>query len=667
MSPRLRSSLTLLCGLAAWGAAALLLARFLFGTALHPGEPLRGAWSPLGAVLCAGALALALFGRACLRRGDDGEPDGAPLALSRRAERRLTALALALHVLLAAAMSWDLPLFEGPDESTHFDYARYVAREGELPSLHVDGRLLERDVAIDQKIQPPLYYLLLAPALRAIGATHWSTFYRLSPPRDATDWPARWDAAKYLHGPDELAPYANDVRALHLLRLTGIAFTLLGLLGLRRALRALRVPRATTCLAIALLALLPQLLHLAGVISNDLPAIAASAWAAAIALRWLRRGELRAHDALSLGALLGLACLAKLSGFVLLAWMGCVGIAFLVRHARARALLKSSALVLAGFALSSGWYWAANTLRYGHPLQNWVYQTHYQATGDVGLDAWTHWGVLLPGTFGLSFFCDLGWMAAWPEPPALIALACILALPLVALCSRRGLDASFARAATPRLLVLALLVLAWIAQLRFYASVFQPQGRHHFPFLVAYALPLACALEALRFDLGRRAARAAYLALPLAALLFALHAWLGVQREQFAPLNRVETPWLAITDAHARGAAHAAIEVLEPSADERCAAAPTLRWRAEPGERYSIEIGLDGSFDGPSWSRSRRVVRTFEDLGLELEGDRFAIPPEAWTALFPEGRAVVWRVRRLDPVRHGTLVASEPRRLTRVP
>ncbi|MBL8899118.1 MAG: hypothetical protein JNM84_15875 [Planctomycetes bacterium] len=61
------------------------------------------------------------------------------------------------------------------------------------------------------------------------------------------------------------------------------------------------------------------------------------------------------------------------------------------------------------------------------------------------------------------------------------------------------------------------------------------------------------------------------------------------------------------------------------------------------------------------------MVRTFEDLALELEGDRFAIPAEAWSALFPEGRTVVWRVRRLDPVRGASLVGSESRRLTRVP
>lgn len=666
MSPRLRSVLALACGLAAWALAALLLARFLFGTALDPGEPLRGGWTPLGALAAAGGLLLALLGRALFRKSGDGEPEGAPLALSRRAERALTALALALHALLATALSWELPLFEGPDESTHFDYARHVAREGALPALHTDGRSEEREVAIDQKIQPPLYYLLLAPALRALGATHWSTFYRLAPAREARDWPEHWDASKYLHGPDELEPYAGDVLALHLLRLTGIAFTLAALLGLRRALRALRVPRATVCATVAVLALLPQLAHLAGVFSNDLPAIAAGAWSAALALRFARRGALRPRCAVLLGALLGATCLSKLSGFVLLAWMGCVGIAQLVRHAKLRALLATSALALLGFALASGWYWVGNALEYGHPLQNWVYQQHYQASGDLGLDAWTHWAVLLPGTFGLSFFCDLGWMAAWPEPPALFALAFGLAPLAVALLSRRGLEACFARAMTPRLLVLLLFLLAWIAQLRFYAAVFQPQGRHHFPFLIAYALPLACALEALRFDLGRRAARIAHLALPAAMALFALNAWREVLREQFHPLNRAATPHLAITDHHARGALDAEIAIVEPQDDLRTAKPPVLRWRAEPGARYSVEIGLDGTLEGPSWNTSRRVVRTFEDLGLELEGDSFAIPPDAWEALCPLDRPVLWRVRRLTPVRSGPLAASLPRRLTRI-
>ena len=76
-----------------------------------------------------------------------------------------------LLLLLAgsAALLWyDItPPFEAPDENAHFAFVRYLAAERRLPDARPESRA---GWDSHEWIQPPLYYMLLAPMVAAIGA-----------------------------------------------------------------------------------------------------------------------------------------------------------------------------------------------------------------------------------------------------------------------------------------------------------------------------------------------------------------------------------------------------------------------------------------------------------------------------------------------------------------
>ncbi|MCB9883336.1 MAG: hypothetical protein H6834_16230 [Planctomycetes bacterium] len=224
---------------------------------------------------------------------------------TRRTTRVVMVVILGVHAGLATAYSWKLPLFEGTDETSHFDYARSIAAEGRLPSLALDDEDVT-DLVIDQKIQPPGYYLMMAPLMASAGTTSWSTFY-VSAVRDRH----HWNAANWVHGIDELGPYTGDVLTFHRLRLTGLLFSCLALLGLHRALRQARLRRGNALAVTAFAAFLPQFVHIAGILSNDLPTLALGPWIIALTLRCVRRGGSSARSSFGLRALLGVALISS--------------------------------------------------------------------------------------------------------------------------------------------------------------------------------------------------------------------------------------------------------------------------------------------------------------------------------------------------------------------
>lgn len=58
-----------------------------------------------------------------------------------------------------------LPPFEGPDEPAHYDYARYIAATGSLPS-GLPTAIIEDGWHTTHRTQPPLYYLLVSGIIR---------------------------------------------------------------------------------------------------------------------------------------------------------------------------------------------------------------------------------------------------------------------------------------------------------------------------------------------------------------------------------------------------------------------------------------------------------------------------------------------------------------------
>jgi hypothetical protein len=79
---------------------------------------------------------------------------------------------LVLLLLYAAtSLSWLIvtPPFDAPDETAHYDYARYIAATGHLPD-HVPTAVREGNWYTTHWPQPPLYYVLLSVVVRAVHA-----------------------------------------------------------------------------------------------------------------------------------------------------------------------------------------------------------------------------------------------------------------------------------------------------------------------------------------------------------------------------------------------------------------------------------------------------------------------------------------------------------------
>lgn len=286
--------------------------------AVNP-HPLSAARANLPLLLVFALLSLIILGLAA-RRSDQG--------LSRKE-------ALALFALVAvawAALFWNnrhLSSGWGFDASSHQEYIRAVLEEGRLP-LADEGW---------EMYQPPLYYVLAAGLLRLTGH-------------------ARLDesAIPVLHG-------------------LGWAAGLLQCAALLAGLRLLFPDRRRPVLVGLLLgAFLPVQLYMFQYVTNEPLSAALTSVAVFLALRILHREDPSARSHALLGAVLGLAMLAKFSALIPLAVIsGVLAGRLVLRGTRSPAVwARTLGATLLVFLLVCGWHYARVAQRFGTPLVgNW--------------------------------------------------------------------------------------------------------------------------------------------------------------------------------------------------------------------------------------------------------------------------------------------------------
>jgi tetratricopeptide (TPR) repeat protein len=245
----------------------------------------------------------------------------------------LGGIALAWSALLWRNLG-SLPGFVGFDVEHHLFYLRFVLERGAIPSPS-DGV---------QTYQPPLFYLLSAGWLRALG----------------------------LHPADASAVFA--------LRTFTFALGLWHLLGTYLCVRMVLPGREAAALR-ALLFASAAPLHLAlfHAYSNEALVAALSTAALWTLLRALRSSELGAVHGLVIGALVGAALLAKLSALVLVPIA--IG-ALLVQRPRGAAAPCAALSLL----FVSGWYYVPVALEFGTPfVGNWDERVGFAWWGDPGV------------------------------------------------------------------------------------------------------------------------------------------------------------------------------------------------------------------------------------------------------------------------------------------
>jgi len=251
-----------------------------------------------------------------------------PAALRQRQwSSRLFAAAVAVAWCLMIANNLTrLKTAMGMDAQGHLEYMEYLSAKLAVP-LASDGW---------QMFQPPLYYAVSVLISRPLFG---------------------------------LVPGGFILRELHLFpMLCGLALALL----CHRASRAVFPGRADLrTVATSVGAFAPMSLAVSQGLGNEPLAAAFSAWAIALGVEALRDPALAASSRrqVTLGAVLGLALLTKASALVLVPPLLAAGVSALRRGGASwSAIAGAVARVGAVCAAVSGWYYARNWIRLGHPF-----------------------------------------------------------------------------------------------------------------------------------------------------------------------------------------------------------------------------------------------------------------------------------------------------------
>jgi 4-amino-4-deoxy-L-arabinose transferase-like glycosyltransferase len=276
---------------------------------------------------------------------------------------RWLALIAAAHILLGVGFATVVPPLEKLDEFIHWDYIRYLRREGHLPD--------QRDPYIQnfpaEFHQPPLYYvpgaLLTAPIPFSDPPMTWDPINHFGFAFILSSIPD--NANGTLHDPARLAfPRQGDWLSLHVLRIYSVLISAAALVPAFWLAWAVFQDDATALGAVGWLAFRPSVLSLNSTVSNDslmlltgTVVLALCAWIIARGPTWRR--------AIWLGVALGLAALTK---FTWPATALAVPIAFLLALGLREGWKQRLAQLAATggiAALLVGWWFVRNLILYG--------------------------------------------------------------------------------------------------------------------------------------------------------------------------------------------------------------------------------------------------------------------------------------------------------------
>ena len=231
-------------------------------------------------------------------------------------EMMLPGLIVVVFLSLASLYSLSVPVFEAPDESAHYLYADYLARNGRLP-------LLDYQAPQDEYHHPPLYYWFNSLWVRVSGLPDPEPFLQKNPFAAISDTASLMNKHAFRHNlAAERWPWQGTVLSLRLARFASI---LMGALTVWFAYQIGRYVFDDSWLlagaTAALVAFNPQFIFINASMNNDnlvVLLVTACLW---LALHFSRAVSLPWYHGLWAGLLVGLAILSKPTG-----WIGGVGI-----------------------------------------------------------------------------------------------------------------------------------------------------------------------------------------------------------------------------------------------------------------------------------------------------------------------------------------------------
>lgn len=262
--------------------------------------------------------------------------------------------------ILASIYSVVTPVFEASDEISHYPMVQFIATHHTLPIQQPGVETMWEQ----EGSQPPLYYILGA-ALTFWVDTADLTTARNRNPHAKLGIPLDQDNKNMiLHSQGETFPWRGTVLAIHILRFWGM------ILGSVTVWLTYLLAKETwpddvdaVQLAVTLVAFNPMFLFITGSVNNDNLVIPLSTWTLLLLARILRHG-ITYQRAITLGVVIALATLTKISGLTLLPTVALTTIVSSWRTRRWREGLMTLGIVGLGCVLVAGWWYWRNMQLY---------------------------------------------------------------------------------------------------------------------------------------------------------------------------------------------------------------------------------------------------------------------------------------------------------------
>jgi len=296
------------------------------------------------------------------RDSSKGASDAGRCANLKRGGWPLTVI-IALYLILGTTYSVVTPIFEASDELWHYPFVRHLATGGRLP-VQRPGQL---GPWRQEGSQPPLYYALGALITWPIDTSDMDQVRWLNPHADIGATTADRNVNMVIHTEAERFPYRGTVLAIHVVRWLSVLMGA-GTVVLAYLLAQTLAPDDMVLAlgATAITAFNAMFLFITSSVNND----ALVAMLCALAL-WLMARYVcirpHWHQWVLLGAVLGLATLAKTSALGMLALAAIAGMAVARRQRSWNSLFIAGISIALPFALLTGWWFWRNWRLYGDP------------------------------------------------------------------------------------------------------------------------------------------------------------------------------------------------------------------------------------------------------------------------------------------------------------
>ncbi len=278
-------------------------------------------------------------------------------------EHRGITLVLIVFLILGVTYATVTPIFEAADEIQHYFHIKHIADGKGLPVLRPQGE----ETYEQEGGQPSLYYLLGTVATFWIDTADAEELLDHNPYVNLGVPSRQGNKNIIVHTDREAFPYRGTTLAVHLLRYFSLLFGALTVLT--TYLLSLQVFSGQRMLALGaamLTAFNPKFIFTNATVTNDGLLIALCSLALLSSVLLVKRGpSLRRY--ISLGVVVGLAALTKLTGLGLLALVFVTLLILAVRYSPKEAI-KGGTIILGLVILLAGWWYIRNWVLYQDPM-----------------------------------------------------------------------------------------------------------------------------------------------------------------------------------------------------------------------------------------------------------------------------------------------------------